>query len=174
MLIRRSKTADARALARIYVQSWHDTYMGIVPAGYLRTMTVSGFVPMFLNELRNRTAISFIAEQPGDGAIGFISGGRERQNDCIYEGEIYSLYILKRFQRQAIGSSLVLALADAFNRQGIYSMLVWVLKQNPSRKFYEKINGVYLRSGQLPLGGNLLDGVAYGWISTDLLYPDIE
>ena len=53
-------------------------------------------------------------------------------------------------------------------------MLVWVLKQNASRKFYEKINGVYLGSSRIPLGGSLLDGVAYGWISTDLLYPDIQ
>ena len=60
-------------------------------------MTVSGFVPMFLNELRNPAGISFIAEQPGEGCVGFISGGKERNNDCIYEGEIYSLYIIKRF-----------------------------------------------------------------------------
>jgi GNAT superfamily N-acetyltransferase len=169
MIIRRSKQADARALARIYVQSWHETYMGIVPAGYLHTMTVSGFVPAFLNELRSGASASFIAEFPGEGGVGFISGGQERQNDCIYSGEIYSLYVLKRFQRQAIGTRLVASLTDEFRRRGIHSMLVWVLKQNPSRRFYEKINGIYVRSGRIPLGGNLLDGVAYGWISTELI-----
>ena len=172
MNIRPSKQADARAMARIYVQSWHETYMGIVPAGYLSTMTISGFVPMFLNEIRSGRTISYIAEEAGAGAVGFISGGHERKDDCIYSGEIYSLYVLSRFQRIGIGSRLVSLLANEFNRNGIYSMLVWVLKQNPSRRFYEKINGIYLRSERIPLGGNLLEGVAYGWLNTGLVNPD--
>jgi len=173
MNIRRSRQADARAMARIYVQSWHETYMGIVPAGYLSTMTVSGFVPMFLNEIRNGRTISYIAEKPGVGAVGFISGGPERQSDCIYEGEIYSLYVLNQYQKMGLGSRLVARLAEQFDKRGLYSLLVWVLKQNPSRKFYEKINGIYLRSDRIPLGGNLLEGVAYGWLSTALaIRPD--
>jgi hypothetical protein len=49
-------------------------------------------------------------------------------------------------------------------------MLVWVLKHNPYRRFYEKINGVYLRSSRLPFAGTLLDVVSYGWIHIGLVH----
>ena len=75
---------------------------------------------------------------------GLISGGYARQADDIYDGEIYALYVLRNYQRQGIGTQLMLALATALNRNDIYSMLVWVLEHNPCRRFYERLNGMVL------------------------------
>jgi ribosomal protein S18 acetylase RimI-like enzyme len=168
MLIRPSHQADAQAMAHVYVQTWQDTYLGLVPFGYLYAMSAGELERGFLNETRSNHAFSYVAEDAGE-VRGFISGGYARQSDDIYDGEIYALYVLKNYQRQGIGTQLVLALASAFNHNDIHSMLVWVLEHNPCRRFYEKLNGMYLRKKRLPFAGETLDTVAYGWIDMGLL-----
>ncbi len=172
MVIRPSQKADVYSMSRIYVQTWQDTYLGVLPYDYLHAMSVAHYQKAFLDELSSRQVISFAAEDSGR-VIGFITGGYERKGDVIYSGEIYTLYVLKNFQRLGIGAKLVAALATQFNHLGIYSMLVWVLKQNPYRRFYEKINGIYLQTRRTPVGGEMLDVAAYGWIDTSLIYPSI-
>jgi GNAT superfamily N-acetyltransferase len=169
MQIRPSRETDARDISRIYAQTWQDTYLGLVPFGYLYNMSVSRLEQGFANELKSNTVIGYVAEDAG-GLVGFVSGGYERQGDAVYNGEIYALYVLKNFQRQGIGAELVSALANRLNHFGIYSMLVWVLEHNPYRRFYEKLSGMYLSTQKVSFAGEMLDTVAYGWIDTGLIH----
>jgi len=169
MRIRPSKATDAHAIACIYVQTWQDTYLSLVPFGYLYAMSQSQLEQGFINELKSKKVISYVAEDAGK-VVGFASGGYERQGDSIYRGEIYALYVLKNKQRQGIGTELVSALATKLNHFGIHSMLVWVLEHNPYRRFYEKINGIYLRRQRMPFAGEMLETAAYGWIDTNLIH----
>ncbi len=168
MLIRPARKTDVQSMAHVYIQTWQDTYLGLVPFGYLYAMSACEVERGFLNETQSKRAFNYVAEDGGD-VIGFVSGGYARHGDAIYEGEIYALYVLKNYQRQGIGAQLVMALATALNRCDIYSMLVWVLEHNPCRRFYEKLNGLYLRKKRLPFAGEVLDTVAYGWIDTSLI-----
>jgi GNAT superfamily N-acetyltransferase len=171
MQIRPFQEADAHSISCIYIHTWQDTYLGLVPFGYLYSMSTSRLEQGFKNELKSKKAISYVAEDAGE-VVGFVSGGYERQGDDIYNGEIYALYVLKNHQRQGIGAGLVSALATKLAHFGIYSMLVWVLEHNPYRRFYEKISGMYLRKQRLPFSGEMLDTVAYGWIDTNLIHCD--
>ena len=168
MQIRPSQEADAHSISSIYTRTWRDTYLGLVPFDYLYSMSVDRLEQGFINELKSRKVISYVAEDAGE-VVGFVSGGYDRQGDDIYIGEIYALYVLKNHQRQGIGAELVSALANKLNHFGIYSMLVWVLEHNPYRRFYEKISGMYLRKKRMPFSGEMLDTVAYGWIDTGLI-----
>ena len=168
MLIRPAHKADAQSMAHVYVKTWQDTYLGLVPFGYLYAMSAHELERGFLYDTQSKRAFSYVAETAGE-VIGFISGGYARQADDIYDGEIYALYVLHTYQRQGIGTHLVLALATAFNRCDIHSMLVWVLENNTCRRFYEKLNGMVLRKKRLPLAGEMLDTIAYGWIDTSLI-----
>ena len=152
----------------IYVQTWRDTYLSVIPYGHLSTMSIPRHEQAFFNELNSKHIIRFVAEDDGR-FIGFITGGNERNGDAIYSGEIYTLYVRKNLQRQGIGTELVSALAMLFNRLGIYSMLVRVLKLNPYRRFYKKINGIYLKSERLPLADEIMDVETYGWLDTTLI-----
>jgi ribosomal protein S18 acetylase RimI-like enzyme len=169
MVIRPSQKDDVHSMSRVYVQTWRDTYLGVVPYAYLYEMSVPRLEQGFLSELKSKHVISYVAEDAGK-LIGFISGGYERQGDHIYRGEIYALYVLKNHQRQGIGTKLVSALAMQLSQYGIYSMLVRVLEHNPYRRFYEKINGIYLRKHHMPFAGEVLDVAAYGWIDTSLTH----
>lgn len=155
-------------MSRIYVKTWRDTYLSVIPFGYLFGMSESRQEQAFFNELGSSQTISFVAEDTGR-VVGFITGGDERNEDDIYRGEIYALYVLKHFQRRGIGEKLVAALATRLDRKGIYSMLVRVLKLNPYRRFYQKINGTYLKTERLPFAGDVIDVEAYGWLDTSLI-----
>lgn len=169
MRIRPSKATDAGSISCVYIQTWQDTYLSLVPFGYLYSMSQSQIEQGFIDELKSKKAISYVAEDHGE-VVGFVSGGFERQGDSVYQGEIFALYVLKDHQRQGIGTELVSAFTTELNHFGIYSMLVWVLEHNPYRRFYEKINGIYLRKQRMPFAGEILDTAAYGWLDTDLIH----
>lgn len=156
-------------MSRIYVQTWRDTYLSVIPYGYLFEMSIPRHEQGFFNDLNNRQIISFVAEKAGR-VVGFVTGGYERHYNDIYSGEIYALYILKNSQRQGIGRKLVSALAAQLNQGGIYSMLVRVLKLNPYRRFYKKINGIYLNTERLSFADEMMEVEIYGWLDTSLIY----
>ncbi len=169
MLIRQSRISDAHSISCIYVQSWQETYLGVLPFDYLINMSVTRHEQAFRRELKSQQIISFVAEDRSE-LVGFVTGGKERYGSLIYTGEVYTLYVLKRQQRQGVGTQLMAALAKQFNHGGIYSMLVQVLKENPYRHFYEKMNGVHLKSETMPFAGQSLVFEYYGWIDATLVY----
>ncbi len=167
MQVRPAKPSDARALARVYVHTWQQTYRGLLPDNYLDAMTVGRSERTYLHRLES--GIWCVVEAEDGRVAGFVSGGPSRNPEEVYGGEIYELYLLKEYQGRGMGRRLVQALARRFDRIGIYSMMVWVLARNPNRRFYEKIDGIYLRSAIISFAGLRLEAVAYGWISTDLV-----
>jgi hypothetical protein len=52
-------------------------------------------------------------------------------------------------------------------------MLVRVLKLNPYKRFYQKINATYLKTERRPFAGEVMDVEIYGWLDTTLVnhYP---
>jgi len=50
-----------------------------------------------------------------------------------------------------------------------HSILVRVLKLNPYRRFYKKINGIYLKTERLPFADEIMDVETYGWLDTTLI-----
>jgi len=41
--------------------------------------------------------------------------------------------------------------------------MLWVLKSNPARKFYERMGGELIGEKQIEIGGVRLIEIAYGW-----------
>src|SRR5215813_9245527 len=57
LTIRKARPADAEAVARIYVESWRDTYPLVLPARLLSSMTIEG------QSARWRNAIAITARE---------------------------------------------------------------------------------------------------------------
>ena len=169
MLIRPIQAQDAHAMSCIYVKTWQDTYLSVVPYGYLSSMSIRQHTRAFLREFDHRQIAGFVAEEAGT-VIGFATGGYERYGDSIYSGEIYTLYVLKSHQRKGIGAELAAALAKQLSNLGLYSNLVQVLSKNPYRHFYKKINGIYLKNEPIIFAGKSLDAQYYGWVDSTLIY----
>jgi ribosomal protein S18 acetylase RimI-like enzyme len=164
VLIREATESDAAGVAKVQVDSWRTTYKGIVPDSYIASLSYENRVPRweeFLAALEEQFA--FVAETDEKEIIGFVSGGKNRDDDATYQGELYAIYLLESYQRRGTGRLLVEALAERLLRKNLFSMIVWVLAENPSRAFYESLGGKYVTEKVLSIGGAPLLEVAYGW-----------
>jgi GNAT superfamily N-acetyltransferase len=163
--IRPALLADAAGIARVHVNTWQTAYKGIINDEILAGLTtIEPREQRWYNQIETLQANCFlyVAELDGE-IIGFSYGGPERTDDAIYKGEIYALYLLKEHQRQGIGRMMVEASVISLLANGMSSMLIWVLGENPSRHFYEALGGKYVRKKKVDIQGQILDEVAYGW-----------
>ncbi len=87
-------------------------------------------------------------------------GGPERSGDPVYTGELYAIYLLEGWQRRGIGRRLTIEVVRQLTQQGLTSLLVWVLAENPSRRFYEALGGRQVREKLEMTGGVQLIEVA--------------
>ena len=165
--LRPAKPADARAIARIHVETWRTTYPGMVPDQTLIGMTVDGKAASWrraLSRLPTRE-IMLLAEDAEAGPVGFASAGPNRDGRLAFAGEVQTLYVLPDWQNQGIGRQLLQGCFARLADNGFASAVIWVLADNPSRFFYERMGGKRAGERDEHLWGALLHEVAYGWAS---------
>lgn len=165
MLIREALPGDAAGIARVQVDSWRTTYAGLVPAPFLEGLSYDRCEETWQRGLtRPNTQYVYVVAENSDGqVVGFANGGPERDGRADYQGELYTLYLLQDYQRQGLGRGLVAHAAQLLRRRGYRNLLVWVLAENPSRRFYEALGGVAAGEKPIDIGGAILVEVAYGW-----------
>jgi len=136
--IRRAEVGDAPALAAIHVQSWRETYTGLIAPDFLSRMTDESARQN--REKSWQATISqgredvFVAEQGGE-VVAFASVGPARDHPG-YASELMTLYSLQRVQRQGIGQALLRAVMEQVRGQGGKNLALWVLASNPTRQWY--------------------------------------
>ena len=166
MHIRLAQPSDAGGIARVHVDSWRSTYRGIVPDNYLAGLSYEQRENYWRSILTHRSETPqwiYVAELDAGTIVGFACGGIEREQNPVYRGELYAIYLLADHQKQGIGRGLMQAVARSLVDAGTDSMLVWVLAENPSRAFYQSLGGQYVREKPITIGDVTLTEVAYGW-----------
>jgi GNAT superfamily N-acetyltransferase len=169
--IRAAYPSDAAAVAKVHVDSWRTTYRGIVPDDFLAALSYEQRERLWRGILSPASSSSFVyvAEDPAGQIVGFASGGPARDADPDYSGELYAIYLLQDQQRHGLGRRLIGALVQQLVQAGMTSLLVWVLADNPARKFYEALGGQYVYDKQVSIGNARLVEVAYGWRNARIL-----
>lgn len=163
MNIRKATPNDARAIAKVQVDSWKTTYAGIVPDDYLAAMSYESREQKW-DDILSRGGLAFVAENDSSEIVGFSSYGKQRENKYSeYQGELYAIYITKDFQRNGLGKLLVKPVIEEFIQQGIFSMTVIVLKDNKSRLFYEALGAKKIDTLGTEISGKKLYEYVYGW-----------
>ncbi|WP_404334567.1 GNAT family N-acetyltransferase [Planococcus rifietoensis] len=162
MMIRRARVSDAQGIAKVHVDSWISTYRNIVPDAYLDGLKYEERERLWERNLQHSTA--FVAENETGEVIGFVDAGKERSGDYPdIGGEVYSIYILKAYQGQGVGKLLIQAVSKELLDCDIQSMLVWVLKENQSSGFYEKLGGKVIDEKYITIAGKQIPELAYEW-----------
>lgn len=165
MMIKIAELKDIKGIAKVHVDSWKTTYAGIAPDSYLDDLKYEDRENLWKRviEAGYEKSCLYIAENEEGDIIGFANGGPERTNYFESAGELYAIYILKEYQGCGIGSNLIKKVANDLLGKGYQSMLVWVLLDNPSRKFYEALNPEKIDTEEITIGGKPLLEIAYGW-----------
>ena len=164
--IREAGPTDAGAIARVHVDTWRTTYAGILPADFLADLAYANSESNWSQAISaDRPGASMlVAETEGCDIAGFAYGAPEREDNPLYRGELFAIYVLKGHQRRGVGRRLFSAMASHFISQDIDSMLLWVLEDNhPARQFYELMGGEYVEQKTITICGTDLIEVAYGW-----------
>ena len=156
----------------VHVDTWRAAYRGIVPDGYLDSLSYEESERLWQDAMAAGDGCVFVAED-GAGVFGFASGSpRERFSRELreYEGELKTLYVLPSHKGAGAGRQLVGAVARHFVDHGVNSMLLWAFAENrAARGFYESLGGVPVAEDGFELGGAWLSEVAYGWKDLDAL-----
>ncbi len=161
-MIRKGTIDDVEQIAEVHVSSWKTTYTGIVSDSFLAQLSVERKIEQWTQVIQQPGGFMYVAEENGR-IVGFVNGGRRRVEEFPYHGEIYAIYLLKEFQGKGIGNRLFEASVDWMMEQGWNSMYVWVLEENLSKYFYEKMGGQPFKEDQLEIEGIKHTEIAYGW-----------
>ena len=146
MKIRKAKLADIKDIAYVQVKSWETTYPGLLPDEVIKSRTVESRTKRlteFWQDLETSTSrCVLVAETPEGKIVGFVCGGKSFDNNFPYEGEVYSLYIIKEYQDKGLGTKLMKEAVKFLVNLGFKTMIVWVLEGNEqASSFYEKLGG---------------------------------
>ena len=176
MHIRIANVHDAAAIANIHVESWHTTYKGIVPDEFLARLSYVQREQLWRQVLTDPSKPSYVyvAEDDSGKVVGFVAGGPERSGDPVYTGELYAIYLLAPYQGQGIGRQLAITLVKRLMQEGMTALLLWVLAENSSWKFYEQLGGRPVYEKTVSIGGVPLMEVAYGWQAAHTLIEPPE
>ena len=168
LTIRKADIEDAAAIAHVHVESWKTTYAGIVSDEFLASLNKENRTLSWQEQILAGNISIFVAEDE-KGIFGFAAAGKIREKLDDYDAELYAIYLLRERQGQGVGRTLVLTSASALRVKGFTSLLVWVLEQNPSVSFYERLGAVQIARQVINIGGADLQELAFGWPSLDRL-----
>jgi ribosomal protein S18 acetylase RimI-like enzyme len=162
--IRVARPDDAAAVARVYVESWHDTYAAILPKRLLCAMTPQGQAARWRAAITaSRREQVLVAEGAPDGIVGMSSLGPSRDTALGYDGEIYTLYVDPAFLGRGAGRALLRGGFASLRARGFTSCMVWAHARNPARFFYEAMGGRLIAERVQQMMGDAVPEAAFGW-----------
>ncbi|GAC1345618.1 MAG: GNAT family N-acetyltransferase [Acetobacteraceae bacterium] len=163
--VRRAVPDDAAGIAAVHVGAWRSAYAGLLPEDFLTGLSLPRQAMMYqAGIVAGRVAC--VAED-SDRIIGFSTAGRARA--ALADGEIETLYVLDDWRERGIGRSLLQSSARRLVRAGCRSAFVWVLRDNPSRWFYQHLGGRQAAESMVHVAGAAIPQTAYVWDPIDLL-----
>jgi L-amino acid N-acyltransferase YncA len=171
--IRMARPTDAADIAHVYVESWRDTYAGILPDAGLVRMSKTDQAAAWTRTIKQSNLRNpvLVAADTKSNIYGFASAGPSRERSLPYEGEVYTLYVAPGWTGQGIGAALLSSVFRLFSKGGYNGMIIWALSDNPSRFFYEAMGGTLAAERNHPMWGKTFREIGYAWPKLDLARP---
>jgi ribosomal protein S18 acetylase RimI-like enzyme len=129
IVIRPARAGDAEAIARVRVDSWRETYRGMIPQAYIDAMKLEQSRALWEKVLTaGSTAVSVFVAECGAEIVGFGSGNMLAEPKHGFDAELSAVYVRREFQRAGIGRRLVAETAVALSQRdrGASGLIVWV------------------------------------------------
>ena len=142
MMLRLARLADAAAIARVHVASWHTAYAALIPAERLQRFTLERRTLAWRSNLAGTNAHTVVFDRQGGGIAGFASSGASRSVPGW--GEIWALYVDPAAWGAGIGSALFADAMGHLAASGWSRVLIWVLEGNDRAVEFYRGNGFVL------------------------------
>ncbi len=164
--IRRAVLDDAAEIANVHISSWREAYKGLLPDEFLddRPLSFKNRYDLWKKVTVNTSQVTIVAECSTNGVIGFINGTKGRDTDLHDFAEVWCIYLLKKYHGKKVGFNLLKAFFDAHIDLGFKKGYLWVLADNPTISFYEKVGGIHKgRTKEDEIGEQKVLELCYIW-----------
>lgn len=162
MKIRKAIIEDASGISRVHVDAWRTTYKNLIPDSFLDQLSYEEREQMWKVNIPNGNV--YVAENTKGKIVGFACGGKERSGEFAgYDGELYAIYILEKYQGQGIGRKLTEAVKHHLREIGLTSMVILVLEGNKAYRFYEALGGKKIGILEDTIADKVVNELVYGW-----------
>jgi GNAT superfamily N-acetyltransferase len=164
--------ADAPGIARVLVDGWQTTYAGLLPADFLASFTYDQHDTGTRQHLASlpETSAVFVAVENNVDIVGVAHIRESADSPAGFRAELDALNVLPPSQGRGVGSRLLVTVMRWLKERDHRSMSLWVLRDNPYRRFYDRAGGIVLATEkQDEIGGSNVTSVAYGWQNLEAL-----
>jgi len=147
--LRPARPGDAGAIAAVHVAAWQVAYHGLLPGGYLATLSVEERAAEWAPRLRDPAAGHVLVAEVDGRVVGFAHVGAASGDADTppYTGELFTLYLHPTEWGRGIGRGLLGVALDALAADGYRRATLWMLSTN------ERARRFYLRQGWSPIDG---------------------
>ncbi|MCB9026248.1 MAG: GNAT family N-acetyltransferase [Bdellovibrionaceae bacterium] len=157
---------DEAEITNVHTHAWQQSYKGIVPDSYLdsRPLSFRSRLVWWKSVVEKKTSAKvFVAESAQNGIIGFCAVEPARDEELKSYGEISAIYCLNEFKNKGIGASLFHRGHAHLKSKNMSKIYLWILKDNPTISFYEKMGGKRMKKEKSIVLGKPLVEVVYEW-----------
>lgn len=164
--VRNANPADAAEIANVHINSWREAYKGLLPQSFLddRPLNFRNRYELWRRVTSDDSQTTFVAESKDHGVVGFINGKDARDSRYKDYAEVWCIYLLMHYHGKGIGLQLLKAYFDVFAARGFTKGYLWVLKDNPTIRFYEKTGARRAKEVKKDsIGGQAVEELCYVW-----------
>jgi L-amino acid N-acyltransferase YncA len=138
-VVREAMPQDLAALAALHVKTWAETYWNVKnPPSY--EIREQQWREQF--KARDDSWFCFVVLNQKGELIGFAKGTSDISDEPPdRSGVLSKIYLLREYQRLGLGRRLLGHVARKFLSQGIDTMVLFGVPQNPSCAFHEALGG---------------------------------
>ncbi len=146
-VIRKQRKEDCKDVVHVITTSWNETYKGIVPDEILDKMyhNEDERLERAYQKLENEYIHQFVLEVDGE-VVGFVNVGESTDSDYPGIGEVYAIYIIKKYHGYGFGRKLVETGIQELKKMGYSEMIICCLDGNPTNEFYKHMGGVFVKT----------------------------
>ena len=171
--VRRARPSDAPLIGAVHVAAWRSAYPGILPENYLAGLSVTRQAAYYDRQIRSGggvyVAIASGLDVPGGAGprvVGYTTVTRTATTlpgGLEIDGEVETLYVLDDWRDKGVGRRLIRTGAAHLAAEGSRSAFLWVLRDNPSRWFYQRLGGRPAAEASTRVAGVAVPQLAYTW-----------
>lgn len=163
MIIRQANLHDASAIARVHVDSWRTTYKNLLPAAFLDKLSYDQREKIWIKNIQQNDLYMWVVENDTGEIVGFATTNTRESNSVPNATDLTSLYLLESYQGLGLGRRLMDTLFAHYKQHGYSHVFVEVLKDNPTKHFYEAFGAEHVKDVPITIGGTTILESIYVW-----------
>lgn len=163
IIIRKATLDDIEEVALLHVNSWYETYKGIISQSYLENMknNLVKRIERMRNEFNLRMMIVAVIDNEIVGFSEFVLSNKFSK-DLDIDCELCGLYIKNNYKNLGLGSKMFEYVVNIFKENNKKKMGLWCVKENiPAISFYEKKGGILTKEKTFTIDNQEYSEVSY-------------